>query len=76
MPELTLARLPVTDFLAQVAGASATPGGGSVSALAGAVSASLVAMVGGLTLGKAGYEDADGAMAGLQDQAHRLATGP
>ncbi|MEW6665444.1 MAG: cyclodeaminase/cyclohydrolase family protein [Thermodesulfobacteriota bacterium] len=43
-------------FLDSVADSTPTPGGGSVSALAGALSAALVEMVAGLTLGKKGYE--------------------
>jgi formiminotetrahydrofolate cyclodeaminase len=46
----------VEEFLAQVAAPTATPGGGSVSALAGALSAALSRMVAGLARGKKGYE--------------------
>lgn len=46
----------VTQFLDAVAGGSATPGGGSVSALAGSLGAALVEMVVNLTLGKKGLE--------------------
>ena len=46
----------VTQFLDAVAGRSATPGGGSVSALAGSLGAALVEMVVNLTLGKKGSE--------------------
>ena len=42
-------------FLGSLASAEPTPGGGSASALAGAVSASLAAMVAGLTIGKKKY---------------------
>jgi glutamate formiminotransferase/formiminotetrahydrofolate cyclodeaminase len=45
----------VSDFVASVASASPTPGGGSVAALAGALSAALARMVAGLTLGKKKY---------------------
>lgn len=41
--------MEVRQFLEKVAGDTPTPGGGSVSALAGALSASLVAMVAGLS---------------------------
>ncbi len=41
-------------FLEQLSSDRPTPGGGSASALAGATSASLVAMVAGLSLGKSG----------------------
>ncbi len=43
-------------YLAAVAAAIPTPGGGSVSALAGALSVALSRMVAGLALGKTGYE--------------------
>ena len=41
--------MELTCFLEKVASAAPTPGGGSVSAMAGALSASLVAMVSGLS---------------------------
>jgi len=47
--------LTVQQFLAAVASPTPTPGGGSVSALAGALSAALSRMVSGLARGKAGY---------------------
>ncbi len=46
----------VEQFLAAVAAPTPTPGGGSVSALAGALSAALSRMVAGLARGKRGYE--------------------
>jgi len=46
----------VKEFLAAVAAPTPTPGGGSVSALAGALSAALSRMVAGLARGKTGYE--------------------
>lgn len=45
----------IETFLVSLASAEPTPGGGSASALAGAVAASLGAMVAGLTLGKKKY---------------------
>lgn len=45
-------------FLDEVAASSPAPGGGSVSAVAGSLAASLGAMVCRLTLGKKGYEEA------------------
>jgi glutamate formiminotransferase/formiminotetrahydrofolate cyclodeaminase len=47
----------VGDFLDQLAAPTPTPGGGSVSALAGANGAALLSMVAGLTIGKKGYEE-------------------
>jgi formiminotetrahydrofolate cyclodeaminase len=46
----------VSDFSGELASASAAPGGGSAAALAGALGASLVAMVCRLTIGRKNYE--------------------
>ncbi len=53
-----LTGLPVAAFLERLAGPTATPGGGSAAALAGAVGASLVAMVAGLSASKTDGNDA------------------
>lgn len=45
------------DFLTRAASASPTPGGGSVSAYAGALAASMVCMVANLTSGKEKYRE-------------------
>ncbi len=47
---------PLAEFLVDLASAAPVPGGGSVAALAGALAASLLAMVCRLTIGKKGYE--------------------
>lgn len=52
-----LASLTVDGFLATLASDAPTPGGGAVAAIAGATGAALIAMVGRLTTGKAGFED-------------------
>ncbi|HBN07532.1 MAG TPA: methenyltetrahydrofolate cyclohydrolase [Cyanobacteria bacterium UBA8530] len=52
-----LAELSIPTFLEKLAGSEAVPGGGSVAALAGALAASLVEMVGHVTEGKKGYEE-------------------
>jgi len=49
----------VSNFLDELASNSPTPGGGSVAALAGALGASLISMVGNLTVGKKKYEDVE-----------------
>ena len=49
----------VSNFLNELASNSPTPGGGSVAALAGALGAALISMVGNLTVGKKKYEDAE-----------------
>ncbi len=46
-------------FLDALASAEPTPGGGSASAYGGAMAASLVAMVGRLTVGKKKYADVE-----------------
>ena len=49
----------VGNFLDELASSSPTPGGGSVAALAGALGAALISMVGNLTIGKKKYEDVE-----------------
>ena len=52
-----LADLTIKDFLKKTASNSPVPGGGSIAALSGAISASLLEMVASLTIGKKGYEE-------------------
>lgn len=52
----------VGDFVASVASASPTPGGGSVVAHVGALAGALVHMVAGLTVGRQKYADVDAEM--------------
>ncbi len=47
------------DYIFQVASKEPTPGGGSVSALAGSLGAALTSMVGNLTIGRKVYEELD-----------------
>jgi len=47
----------VKDFLENLSSKSATPGGGSVAALSGALGAALISMVANLTIGKDGYQN-------------------
>ncbi len=54
----TLVGLDLKAFADEVSMDSPAPGGGSVSALCGALSAALSAMVANLTFGKKGYEEA------------------
>jgi len=49
----------ISNFLDELASNSPTPGGGSVAALAGALGAGLISMVGNLTIGKKKYEDTE-----------------
>jgi glutamate formiminotransferase/formiminotetrahydrofolate cyclodeaminase len=53
----SLLRLNLRQFVNEVSLDSPTPGGGSVAALCGALSAALSAMVANLTYGKRGYEN-------------------
>jgi glutamate formiminotransferase/formiminotetrahydrofolate cyclodeaminase len=61
----------LADFADQVSTSSPAPGGGSVAALAGALSAALSAMIAAVTFGTSGMEDARKAMesTGVQAQA-------
>ena len=63
--------LHLSDFLRKLASSDATPGGGSASALAGALSGALVTMVAGLSQAKAS-EDAAEAMELLSEQGDQL----
>ena len=69
-----LLQLPVTAFLDRTASASATPGGGSVAAVTGALASALVAMVARLTDRKKGYEQAWELAAEAVRRADRLTT--
>jgi formiminotetrahydrofolate cyclodeaminase len=57
-----LSELPLKDFLTITAGHDPVPGGGSVSALCGSLSAALGQMVAGLTIGKKKYADVEESM--------------
>ncbi|HTK31604.1 MAG TPA: glutamate formimidoyltransferase [Candidatus Saccharimonadaceae bacterium] len=76
--ELRLGRPPLTEavtlggFLEQVAGPTPTPGGGTASAVAGALAAALTTMVANLTIGKKKYAAHDDAMRELKRNAARL----
>jgi glutamate formiminotransferase/formiminotetrahydrofolate cyclodeaminase len=52
----SLARLTLSEFADELSLDSPTPGGGSASALCGALSAALSSMVANLTIGKKGFE--------------------
>ena len=54
-----LTELTVKGFLAETAGEAPVPGGGSISALNGAIAASLCQMVANLTIGKKKYADCE-----------------
>jgi methenyltetrahydrofolate cyclohydrolase len=67
-----ITQLSVERFLDELAGGSATPGGGSAAAIMGAMGAALVSMVCNLTIGKKGYEGVEGEMRRLLDEAETL----
>ncbi len=64
-----LVSMPVDRFVDEVSTDSPAPGGGSVAALAGSLSAALAAMVANLTVGKKGYEGVWEELSGLAERA-------
>jgi formiminotetrahydrofolate cyclodeaminase len=64
----------VDEFLEKLASSSPTPGGGSVSALSGAMGAALSSMVCNLTTGKKGYEDVEADLQQMLSQTEQLRT--
>lgn len=69
---MKLADMTVTGFAAEVASNSPAPGGGSVSALAGAIGAALTAMVSGLTVGRKKYAEVQELVTAAQAQGDAL----
>lgn len=67
-----LASMDLVDFCAELASDSPAPGGGSIAALNGALSAGLSAMVGNLTHGKKGYEAVRDEMESVAEKAQPL----
>jgi len=63
---------PLNYFLEKLCSNSPAPGGGSASALVGAVAASLAGMLSALTVDKKGYEDVHREMAENLKKAHGL----
>ena len=64
-----LVELTVKEFLAETAGSAPVPGGGSISALNGAIATSLTEMVANLTIGKKKYADVEGQMKTIATEA-------
>ena len=62
----------VSNFLDELASNSPTPGGGSVAALAGALGAALISMVGNLTVGKKKYEDVEEDIKKIKSSSEKL----
>jgi formiminotetrahydrofolate cyclodeaminase len=69
---MKLVELLTREFVEKVASEDPAPGGGSVSALAGALAAALCAMVARLTLGKEKYRDTWQEMEQVRDSADAL----
>jgi glutamate formiminotransferase/formiminotetrahydrofolate cyclodeaminase len=67
-----LASMDLVAFCAELASDSPAPGGGSIAALNGALSAGLSAMVGNLTFGKKGYESVRSEMEIVAEKAQPL----
>jgi formiminotetrahydrofolate cyclodeaminase len=72
MSESELTALPLTDFIAQLASRAPVPGGGSASALAGAMAAALVAMVARLTVERPAYPGKEAQALEILADAERL----
>ncbi len=66
---MKLAELTMTGFMEKTAGNDPVPGGGSVSALCGAIAASLAEMVAGLTIGRKKYEEVEQQMKHIAEKA-------
>lgn len=64
-----LTELTVKGFLAETAGEAPVPGGGSISALNGAIAAALAEMVANLTIGKKKYVEVEAEMQQLAQEA-------
>lgn len=69
--EARISTRTVGDFLDHLASASPTPGGGTAAAIAGAMSAALVAMVGRLTAGREKYAAVEGRMREIIEEAEK-----
>jgi formiminotetrahydrofolate cyclodeaminase len=64
--------LSLGEFCERLASADPTPGGGTASAVAGALAAALVAMVARTTIGKKRFADRQAAMEAIRDEADKL----
>jgi glutamate formiminotransferase/formiminotetrahydrofolate cyclodeaminase len=62
----------IASFIEELAAPTATPGGGSAAAYAGAMGAGLVAMVAGLTIGKKKYAEVEAQMQAIRVMAESL----
>lgn len=69
---MSLVSKNISEFLNTLASPSPAPGGGSVSALAGALAAALISMVSHLTIGKKKYASVENEIKSVLDQAEKL----
>src|SRR5438477_12079113 len=69
---MSLIKMTVQDFVEQLASASPTPGGGSASALAGAMAAGMVEMACNLTVGREKFRDVEEEMQTVLARAKEL----
>ena len=69
---IKLTELRITDFIDTLASDAPAPGGGSASALAGAIGISLTRMVAALTIGKEKYAEHNQLMLETSNQADKL----
>src|SRR5438874_7380979 len=67
-----LVKMTVDDFVGQLASSSPTPGGGSASALAGAMAAAMVEMTCNLTVGREKFRDVEEEMQTVLARAKEL----
>jgi formiminotetrahydrofolate cyclodeaminase len=65
---MTFADQTVREFIEDVASGTATPGGGSVAAIAGAAGAALCEMVCNLTIGKDDYADVEDELSEIESE--------
>ncbi len=68
----TLTSMKLNDFIDEVASDSPAPGGGSIAALVGGISAALASMVANLTFGKKGYSKHNDIMDSIAVKAQEL----
>jgi formiminotetrahydrofolate cyclodeaminase len=66
---VTTSDQPIGSWMDELGSGSATPGGGAAAGVAAATGAALIAMVGHLTIGKAGFEDLDARMRSMVETA-------
>lgn len=70
--KLLLKNHTLTEFCAVTAGSDPVPGGGSVSALVGAISAALTEMVSNLTIGRKKYAEVEAEMIEVAEKAKEV----